>query len=152
MILNEIFRRVEPAGRTMGEYFEQEMRPLGIDVFPNMKDEDLHRCFNFKQLGFGNEFKFAKEKAEENRFVKNTGYFDVLGMFPKAAAAEKAIYKDMKGYKYPDYDFKEMGSMTGLQKDVVKKSELNSALTQGNAKGLAKLAAFLANGGSVDGH
>ena len=26
LITNEIFRRIEPKGRTMGEYFEQEMK------------------------------------------------------------------------------------------------------------------------------
>ena len=43
LFLNEIFRRVEPNGRTMGEYFEQELREgCGIDgVFPGMLEKDL---------------------------------------------------------------------------------------------------------------
>jgi hypothetical protein len=45
MITNEIFRRVEPQSRTMGEYFEQELRD-NYDlpgIYLRMDDGDLDK-------------------------------------------------------------------------------------------------------------
>ena len=45
-ITNEIFRRVEPRNRTMGEYFQQEIeQKLGISVYPKMEKGDLENCW-----------------------------------------------------------------------------------------------------------
>jgi len=44
-ITNEIFRRVEPEGRTMGEYWREEVQSqLDLDIFFNMDDEEVLRC------------------------------------------------------------------------------------------------------------
>ena len=43
-ILNEIFRRVEPQGRTMGEYFHQEIKDkynLQINIVNSPEDNDI---------------------------------------------------------------------------------------------------------------
>ena len=43
-ILNEIFRRVEPNGRTMGEYWREEMQEnLNADIYFNMTDDEMSR-------------------------------------------------------------------------------------------------------------
>jgi hypothetical protein len=48
-ILNEIFRRIEPQGRTMGEFFRQEMKEdLGADVYFDLKDDELSRVHDVK--------------------------------------------------------------------------------------------------------
>jgi hypothetical protein len=42
--LNEIFRRVEPKGRTIGEYLRAEISgPLGIDVYIGVEEDELKR-------------------------------------------------------------------------------------------------------------
>lgn len=47
LILNEIFRRIEPSGRTMGEYLAEELHPKGIDLHIGVKNaKDLARCVN----------------------------------------------------------------------------------------------------------
>ena len=47
-ITNEIFRRVEPQHRTMGEYFRQEIAPkYGIDLVIGVKEEDYEKITNF---------------------------------------------------------------------------------------------------------
>jgi CubicO group peptidase (beta-lactamase class C family) len=44
LILNEIFRRVEPQGRTMGEFLREEISgPLGADVQIGANDSELER-------------------------------------------------------------------------------------------------------------
>ena len=48
-ITNEIFRRVEPKGRTMGEYFEQELKDkYTSNVYLRMNKEDLSKYYNYK--------------------------------------------------------------------------------------------------------
>ena len=48
LITNEIFRRVEPEGRTMGEYFEQMIqKEHGIDAFLRMDPGDFPRVLDF---------------------------------------------------------------------------------------------------------
>ena len=43
-ILNEIFRRIEPSGKTLGEYLKSEIaEPLGADVNLGVLDKDLDR-------------------------------------------------------------------------------------------------------------
>ncbi len=53
-ILNEIFRRVEPQGRTIGEFLRQEVcDPLGADAIIGATDADLKRYQPLSVLGFG---------------------------------------------------------------------------------------------------
>jgi CubicO group peptidase (beta-lactamase class C family) len=46
-ITNEIFRRVEPQGRTMGEYYREEMKDLmGADIYFNLTEDELSRVYD----------------------------------------------------------------------------------------------------------
>lgn len=46
-ITNEIFRRVEPDGRTMGEYWREEIETkLDLDVMIGFDEEGLERVFD----------------------------------------------------------------------------------------------------------
>ncbi len=43
-ITNEIFRRVEPKRRTMGQYFREELMKQGeMDIMINMEEDELFR-------------------------------------------------------------------------------------------------------------
>ncbi len=58
LITNEIFRRVEPQGRTMGEYFREElMTQLDIDLFINMEEEEMSRVHDVKVLSIWKQLK-----------------------------------------------------------------------------------------------
>lgn len=49
IISNEIFRRVEPKGRTMGEYLREEIAGSmvpGLDIHIGVQDKDLAKCQN----------------------------------------------------------------------------------------------------------
>ena len=51
-ILNEVFRRVEPQKRTMGEYLREEILPnFGIEIFSGMKESELEKRFPFDLMG-----------------------------------------------------------------------------------------------------
>ena len=53
-ILNEIFRRIEPNGRTMGEYLREEIgAPMGVDIHFGVQEADLERVSDVKTWGAG---------------------------------------------------------------------------------------------------
>ena len=57
LIANEVFRRVEPSGRTMGQFLREEIsEPLGADVFIGLRDEELPRISEVATPGFGYQF------------------------------------------------------------------------------------------------
>ena len=50
-VTNEIFRRVEPKRRTMGEYMQEELVPFFdnyFDVYLGVPDKEYHKCYPFK--------------------------------------------------------------------------------------------------------
>lgn len=53
MIANEIFRRVNPDGKTMGEYLREEFAPAhGLDgLIIGMKKEEIPRKVPFEIIG-----------------------------------------------------------------------------------------------------
>ena len=52
-ITNEVFRRVEPEGQTMGEYFQKVIMPeYGIDVHLRMDPETIPKTLDFQDIGF----------------------------------------------------------------------------------------------------
>ena len=58
MITNEIFRRVEPSKRTMGEYLRQEILPnFDIEVFSGMTDPDYKKHIHHDWVGHWKNFK-----------------------------------------------------------------------------------------------
>ena len=72
-VANEIFRRVEPQGRTMGQFLQEEIaRPLDIDVNINVTAEQVARICPGKMLGIGFQLAqslvpwFAGRKIEPN--------------------------------------------------------------------------------------
>ena len=70
-ILNEVFRRVEPDGRTMGEYFDQEVKKqMGdIDVYLGMKEEDLKKGYDYDFHGLWSSMRNGRTSWENGRVV-----------------------------------------------------------------------------------
>ena len=57
-ILNEVFRRVEPSGRTMGEYLRQEILPeFGIEIFSGMTEQEMEKHAKIEYFGPWKNFK-----------------------------------------------------------------------------------------------
>lgn len=50
-ISNEIFRRVEPSGRTMGEVLRELRFMYNIDIICGVKQEELKECIPWDYLG-----------------------------------------------------------------------------------------------------
>jgi len=56
-IANEIFRRVEPNGRTMGEVLRELRGMYNIDIICGAKEDELKECIPWNYLGSWRTFK-----------------------------------------------------------------------------------------------
>jgi hypothetical protein len=76
-VTNEIFRRVEPKGRTMGEYFEQEIRQqLEVDVYLKMEEDQFDRIFDFRWITIPEQRRNAKLPEGDKKYVPFNGLRD----------------------------------------------------------------------------
>lgn len=146
-IANEIFRRVDPDGRTMGEFLRDEIStPLNADVYISLTDDELDRISPVRMLGMGYQLgqgfvpKFAGRRMELN----------IAQTIAKFWRLREAMGSNTRrGAPSP---------VAGMQKiEVVNdadyaKGEMPSAGAKCSARGLARLAAAMANGGAFDGH
>ena len=145
-IANEVFRRVEPTGRTMGEFLREEIStPLNIDVFIGLHDLEIPRISKVVPLGFGFQFlQSLLPRAVGRKMELN---------LPQTAAKLWRLRDAMKnrtttGTPTP---ITGMEKLTIIDSPAVAKGEIPSAGAKCTARGLAKLAAVMANGGRLAG-
>ena len=145
-IVNEVFRRVDPAGRTIGEFFREDIsQPLGADVMIGVREQDMGRVAGVSPLGLGFEFlQSLKPKFLGRRIVHNI--FQLAGrlarMIPSVLKARKSATRPpLVGFGVMDF-FNEPGFARG---------ETPSANATCSARGLAKVGAMVAAGGSWEG-
>ena len=173
-VINELFRRVDPRGRTLGEYLQEEIaQPLGADVNVGVSTEDLDRRMPIKGLNFGYYVKESLKPKFMGRQVAQSAT-DMAGTFaPIAIQVAKGIHKSNLAKR------KKARLATGAQNQAVKKHSgpfkdlsfkrdrekivdfFNQAvIAQGesasfnancSARGLAKVAAMMAAHGKLEG-
>ena len=145
-IVNEVFRRVDPAGRTIGEFLRQDIsEPLQADAIIGLREEELTRVSRVSPLGFGFQFleslkpRFMGRKIVHNFFqiVKR-----IIGLLP-------AIRKSTAGGAPPPY--RGMDGIGFFNEPGVARGETPSANANCTARGLAKIAAMLSAGGKWQG-
>ena len=79
-ITNEIFRRVEAKGRTMGEYMQQELKPFfgeSFNVYMGVPDAEYKKCFPFRMKSIFEQvtnFMFPYSLGRES----NLGFIQLL--------------------------------------------------------------------------
>jgi len=145
-IANELFRRVDPRGRTIGEFLREDIsRPLDADVMIGVREQDMGRIAKVSPLGFGFQFlQSLKPKFLGRRIVHNI--FQLIGrlarMIPSVLKARKsAAPPPLVGFGVMDF-FNEPGFARG---------ETPSANATCSARGLAKVGAMVAARGSWEG-
>lgn len=138
-ILNEVFRRVDPAGRTIGEFYEAEVRrPLDADVIIGVREAELERIVPVKPLGFLYQFLQSLVPRALGRKIQHH-FFQIVGrilrMLPGLRHATTGgappPYAGLKGFSF-------------FNDRVVAMGETPSAGAKCTARGLAKLAAVMA--------
>ncbi|MGI9326698.1 MAG: serine hydrolase domain-containing protein [Pseudomonadales bacterium] len=143
-IANEIFRRVEPLGRTMGQFLREEIsEPLDADVFIGLHDHELPRINEVAMLGFGYQFlQGLRPKAMGRKMELNLA--QTIAKFWRLRAGMKN--RTTAGSPVP---ISGMKKLSVLDTPALAKGEIPSAGAKCSARGLAKLAAVMANGGRV---
>jgi CubicO group peptidase (beta-lactamase class C family) len=145
-IVNEVFRRVDPEGRSIGEYLREDIsQPLAVDAIIGVKQEDLGRISKVKPLGFGFQFlqslipRFLGRKIVHNIFQMLARIIRMIPALRKGTSiGAPPPFKGMKGLGF----FNQPGFAMG---------ETPSANASCSARGLAKIAAMMSAGGKFAG-
>lgn len=144
-IVNEVFRRVDPAHRTIGEYLHEDVSgPLGADAVIGVQQQDLERISAVSPLGFAAYFlasfrpRFMGRKVQENIFQLCAKLLRLLPIVRKGTVTDApAPITDMKIESFND--------------PAVAMGETPSANAHCSARGLAHIAAVMASGGQFKG-
>jgi len=146
-IANEIFRRAHPAGKTLGEYLQEEVNtPLLADVFVGVPDSRFDHYapvidLNFKAVLSG--CLNPMNTSVDTDLGKMMGMMNMLRKYNKDGRNKEAFLP---------FDGKKIAQVGAMfNQPVVRKGESSSANGNCSARGLAKVAAAMANGGSLNG-
>ena len=145
-IVNEVFRRVDPAGRTIGEFLREEVSgPLDADVVIGVKPAEMERVSKVYTLGFGYQLlQSLVPRFLGRRIVHNV--FQILGRLVRILPS---MIKSRKADTPPP-----LTGMTGMgffNEPGFARGETPSANATCSAAGLAKIAAMMSAGGKWEG-
>ena len=146
-IANEIFRRIEHGLRTMGEFLrEQISEPLGIDVYFDIKSDEAGRVSRVQPRGLMSQLLDSFVLGSQARSIGLTP----LELFKRARHVLAAVSGDRRPVwrvplRHQNRRFAGVDSPEYLQ------AQIPSAGAKCSARGLAKLAAAMANGGQIQG-
>jgi CubicO group peptidase (beta-lactamase class C family) len=145
-IVNELFRRVEPTGRTLGEFIRDEVsQPLGADIVIGASDQDIQKRFPVKPLGF----MYQLLQTFVPRFMGRKVLFNTIQLWRRLAPIFLAQLKNPQAKAARP--FTKMRGIDYFNTDEYSKGETSSANTLASARGLAKAAAMMSAGGSLNG-
>lgn len=144
-ITNEIFRRCDPAGRTIGEFISEEISgPLEADVFVGASEQEIKRQAHTYPLPFSFQLAQGLRPASFGRRIMHSTPYILSLIFKVASRSMKAgrirrtePFADLKGLSFanePDFF----------------KGESPSANALCSARGLAKIASMMANKGVLN--
>jgi len=144
-IANEIFRRVHPEGNTIGEFLRSKVsEPLGARAFIGVHQDELDDYAPTGEVGLG--FLFGQSLVPKSLGSGvDLSFFELCALFNN-------FRKMMTGFKAP-YKEQEFGKGIGAfyNQDAIRLGEHSSTNGNCSARGLAKIAAAMANGGSLGG-
>lgn len=147
-IANEIFRRVEPTGRTMGEFLRDEVSlPLGIDVYFDVTDDQAENICRVQARRWGAQLFDSFAPGSQSRSIGLTPT-EMLTRMCRILPSVRRLRRMQKPTP-----------MTGMREELFGtfdsapwlRAQVPSAGAKCSARGLAKLAAAMANGGAING-
>ena len=145
-IVNEVFRRVDPAGRTIGEYLREEISgPLNADVVIGVQEHELERMSKIQPLGFG----YQLLQGLIPRFLGRRTVHNIFQILSRLMQILPGVMRSRKTGAPPP-----LTGMSGLgffNKPGFAKGETPSANATCSARGLAKVAAMMSAGGKWEG-
>lgn len=145
-IVNEIFRRIDARQRTIGEFLREALTgPLAGDVMIGVPRQALGRIARVSPIGTGFHLKESLKPAFMGRRVTD----NIVGLGRKIATVlPAAIRGTTRGAPTP---FTGMEISDAFNTAVIAMGETPSANAHCSARGLARLAGAMANGGRWQG-
>jgi CubicO group peptidase (beta-lactamase class C family) len=145
-LVTELFRRIDPAGRPIGEFLREDSRlPLEAEAIIGVKQEELHRVKKVALLGF--RFQFLE--SLKPKFLKRRMEYNIFQILGKLIRMIPAIRNSTIGGAPPP--IRGMKKIAFFNAPAVAMGETPSANTNSSARGLAKIAAMMAAGGKWAG-
>jgi CubicO group peptidase (beta-lactamase class C family) len=145
-IANEIFRRADAQGRTIGEFFETEIRgPFNVNLHIGVADVDMPRIAKLRPVSIGNHllqsaWPFAKSRKTHNHLLQLLAR---IGRIVFRALTSPGIR--------PKTAFKDMPIIDAFNHPLIIQGETPSANAHCSARGLARIGSALAMGGASQG-
>ena len=155
-ITNEIFRRVEPQGRTMGQYIRDEICPeIDVQVVCGANEQEIANIRNFRTLGKMECMKLLWKGPKNAPVAFSLFEFkNFLNKLKEIGADLDTIFPKQKNSKAMEVDFPCKDALDFAYRYSVlneaRRGEYPSYLMHSNAKSIAKLAAFMANKGFLN--
>ena len=149
-IINEVFRRAEPSGRTIGEFLRDEISgPLNVDVIIGVREEQMSKRIQVKALGLGKHLLYSLVPRILGRKVVHS--FFTIFMF--LVILIKGLRNSGGGDSDTTIPFKgeKLGPFNYFEDPNFARGETPSANANCSARGLAKLAAMMSAGGTLEG-
>ncbi len=140
LIVNEIVRRVDPNGRTMGEILRDDVNIDGVYV--GLRDED--KIASAAKLTTSSD-KYIMRQSFLPKWAGRKIYFNFFDVYEMGKVV-KALFGGMANAP-PLCAEMTADIFAFFDSEKVRKSEIASAGAQACARGLAKLAAIMANKG-----
>jgi len=145
-IVNEVFRRIDPAGRTIGEFLREDISgPLEADAVIGVRESDLGRTSKVSPLGFwfmllqSLKPKFLKRRVERNLIQILALFVRLIPTFRKGTT--RGAPPPVEG----------MRRMSFFNDPAFAMGETPSANANCSARGLAKIAAMMSLRGRWNG-
>lgn len=148
-IANEIFRRVEPVNRTMGEYLrEQISEPLGIDVFFDINADEYHRVSRVYPRRLVSQLADSFVPGSQARQIGLTP----SELFSRARDLFAVFSGGRRSPLAPPLEGIDKEGFGVFDSAAYLPAQTPSAGAKCSARGLAKLAAAMVNNGQIQGH
>lgn len=145
-IVNEIFRRIDPDKRTLGEFLQETLTgPLAADIIIGVPEARLDQIAKGVTVGPGYYFKESLKPNFMGRRVND----NLIGLGRKIATVMPSMLKGTSRGAPPP--FKDIPVTEAFNLPQVAMGETPSANAHCSARGLARLAAAMANGGNLAG-
>jgi len=145
-IVNELFRRIDPKGRTIGEFISEDVNGLlGANIFIGVDEAHIPRVVPVTPLPMKYQLKESLKPSIMGRRVERN-IFQTASRLMKILPG--ARNRSVKGAPPP---FVGMNSVAFFNDNTVVRGETPSANVNASARGLAKLAAVMAGKGNLDG-
>ncbi len=154
LILNEIFRRVEPQGRTIGEFLRDEVcGPMNADVVIGTNKEDEEKLKKLTAPSMGTVACHSMIPKAVSHRIEVSMWGMIKSMYDMSKMMKNREGEPKKKQLVEGWSEKFEPSKTGDHMDTesMKRGEFPSFNGVASARGLARLGACMVNGGSLDG-